>query len=95
MAAKRLSEPSCKGGVVGKKMADNLNIPAQIERLRAAPRYSAKAKRSGERCQGPAVKGWRVCSVHGAHGVAPRGVEAPELQAWRSDSRSDRGEALA
>ena len=38
-----------------------------------APRCPAKAKRTGKRCRAPAVKGWRVCRVHGARGGAPRG----------------------
>jgi len=36
----------------------------------------AKSKRSGKRCQNPAVKGYEVCRVHGAnpknHGGAPK-----------------------
>ena len=39
-------------------------------------RCKAKAKRSGKRCQQPAVKGYDVCRVHGAnpknHGGAPK-----------------------
>ena len=53
-------------------MSGNLISPA--DRLNAALRCSAKAKRTGERCRGPAVKGWRVCRVHGAGGGAPRGA---------------------
>ncbi|SPJ31477.1 hypothetical protein TRM7615_05020 [Falsiruegeria mediterranea M17] len=34
----------------------------------AAPRCTAKSKRTGERCKGPAVKGWNVCRFHGARG---------------------------
>ena len=54
--------------------------PMQLERLRAqaalmhqAPRCSARSKRSGQPCRAPAVKGWRVCRVHGARGGAPKG----------------------
>ncbi len=40
-------------------------------------RCKAKAKRSGERCQLPAVRGYDVCRVHGAnpknHGGPPKG----------------------
>jgi len=40
-------------------------------------RCKAKAKRTGERCQNPAVKGYAVCRLHGAnpknHGGAPDG----------------------
>ena len=42
-----------------------------------AKRCIAKAKRTGERCKSPAVKGYAVCRVHGAnpknHGGAPKG----------------------
>ena len=38
-----------------------------------APRCSAKSKRSGVQCRGPAVRGKRVCRMHGARAGAPRG----------------------
>jgi hypothetical protein len=38
-----------------------------------APRCTAKSKRTGERCKGPAVTGWTVCRFHGAGGGAPCG----------------------
>lgn len=53
------------------KSDDNLMNP--VERLRNAPRCSATAKASGERCKCPAVGGWNVCRVHGARGGAPKG----------------------
>jgi uncharacterized protein YjcR len=31
------------------------------------------SKRSGKRCQSPAVKGYEVCRMHGASGGAPKG----------------------
>jgi hypothetical protein len=34
----------------------------------SAPRCTAKSKRSGQRCKGPAVNGWTVCRMHGAGG---------------------------
>src|SRR3954452_17102010 len=34
-------------------------------RLDIAPRCSARSKRSGEQCRGPAVHGKRVCRMHG------------------------------
>ena len=40
-----------------------------------APRCHAKAKRTGCRCRAPAVKGWKVCRVHGARGGAPEGKD--------------------
>ncbi len=40
-------------------------------------RCKAKSKRTGGRCQNPAVKGYEVCRVHGANptnrGGAPKG----------------------
>lgn len=51
------------------------------DRLNAAPRCHATSKRTGNQCQGPAVRGWRVCRFHGARGGAPRG---PANGAYRS-----------
>lgn len=42
-------------------------------RLLAAPRCKATSKRSRLPCLAPAVKGWLVCRMHGAHGGAPPG----------------------
>ena len=33
--------------------------------MRPHPRCTATSKRTGERCKGPTVKGWRVCRFHG------------------------------
>ena len=38
-----------------------------------APRCIAKTKRTGMRCRAPAVRGYRVCRMHGARGGAPEG----------------------
>ena len=38
-----------------------------------APRCIAKTKRTGKRCRAPAVRGYRVCRMHGARGGAPEG----------------------
>jgi hypothetical protein len=38
-----------------------------------APRCTARSKRTGLPCRAPAVKGCRVCRMHGAGGGAPRG----------------------
>jgi hypothetical protein len=38
-----------------------------------ACRCSAKSKRSGLRCQSPAVRGHNVCRMHGASGGTPKG----------------------
>jgi hypothetical protein len=34
-----------------------------------APRCTAKSKRTGRPCRSPAVRGWKVCRMHGARGV--------------------------
>ena len=44
-----------------------------INPMNLAPRCSARSKRSGERCKAPAVKGRKVCRMHGARGGAPSG----------------------
>jgi hypothetical protein len=44
-----------------------------MHKTHAAPRCTAKSKRSGLSCQAPAVKGKRVCRMHGAHSGAPKG----------------------
>jgi hypothetical protein len=44
-----------------------------VKRLHAARRCSARSKRSGQQCRGPAVRGKRVCRMHGARGGAPSG----------------------
>ena len=38
-----------------------------------APRCHARSKRTGNRCGAPAVRGCRVCRMHGAGGGAPTG----------------------
>ena len=44
-----------------------------LHRANASPRCSAKSKRSGVACKAPAVRGCRVCRMHGAGGGAPKG----------------------
>jgi len=39
-----------------------------------APRCKAKSKRTGKRCRAPALRGCRVCRMHGARGGAPNGA---------------------
>ena len=41
--------------------------------MHQALRCHAKSKRSGLRCQAPAVRGCEVCRMHGAGGGAPKG----------------------
>ncbi|MCZ4258138.1 hypothetical protein O4H53_21535 [Sulfitobacter sp. G21635-S1] len=52
--------------------------PAQ--RLQNAPRCTAKAKRSGQRCRSPAKTGYTVCRMHGAGGGAPCGAAHPNYR---------------
>ena len=49
-------------------------LQRQASLMQAAPRCSATSKRSGCRCQTPAVKGRPVCRYHGAKAGAPRGA---------------------
>ena len=44
-----------------------------MDKAHEAPRCTARSKRSGQRCRAPAVRGWRVCRMHGARGGAPEG----------------------
>ena len=41
-----------------------------MHRCNAAPRCTAKSKRTGKRCCAPAVRGYRVCRMHGARVVS-------------------------
>jgi len=65
------------------KTNDNPKHPAQ--RLAGSPRCSATAKRTGCRCNSPAVRGWNVCRMHGARGGAPSG---PANGRWRHGNRT-------
>jgi hypothetical protein len=40
-----------------------------------APRCQARSKRTRELCRAPAVRGCRVCRMHGARGGAPNGEQ--------------------
>jgi glucans biosynthesis protein len=44
-----------------------------MQKAHDAPRCKAKSKRTGMPCQAPAVRGCRVCRMHGARGGAPAG----------------------
>jgi len=39
----------------------------------AAPRCRARCKHTKQRCRGPAMKGRKVCRMHGGKGGAPKG----------------------
>lgn len=56
-----------------------------MSKAHAAPRCTATSKRTGERCKGPAVKGWTVCRFHGAGGGHKAGPTHP---AWKHGMRS-------
>lgn len=56
-----------------------------MSKAHTAPRCTATAKRTGERCNGPAVNGWSVCRFHGAGGGHGPGAAHPS---WRHGLRS-------
>ena len=45
----------------------------KINLMNLAPRCKARAKRTGCQCQSPAITGFTVSRMHGAHGGAPEG----------------------
>lgn len=47
---------------------------SQVDLMNLAPRCKATSKRTGKPCRAPAVKGWKVCRFHGAHGGGPSGL---------------------
>jgi hypothetical protein len=51
-----------RGRVEG-KMSNN-----PMHKAHAAPRCKARSKRTGQPCRSPAVRGWKVCRMHGARG---------------------------
>jgi hypothetical protein len=44
-----------------------------MHKAHAAPRCTARSKRTKRPCRAPAVRGYRVCRMHGARGGAPTG----------------------
>lgn len=56
-----------------------------MQRAHAAPRCTARSKRTGLPCRAPAVRGWKVCRMHGAGGGHKAGPQHP---AWRHGMRS-------
>lgn len=48
-------------------------MKGDINPMHLAPRCCARSKRSGLLCKAPAVRGWKVCRMHGAGGGAPQG----------------------
>ena len=57
-------------GVGGRKKSEDQ--PHALD-MHLALRCHARSKRSGLRCQAPAVRGYSVCRMHGAGGGAPLG----------------------
>jgi hypothetical protein len=57
------------GGGVQMRSSDN---PMQLP-IHRAKRCQARSKRTGNPCRSPAVRGWKVCRMHGARGGAPKG----------------------
>ena len=51
-----------------------------LQSAHAAPRCTAHSKRSGFPCKNPAVRGWRVCRMHGAGGGAAGGETHPNYK---------------
>lgn len=61
-------------------MKDEVDPMHPSERLQQAPRCAARSKRTGLACRAPAVRGCRVCRMHGARGGGPSG---PQNGRWR------------
>lgn len=56
-----------------------------MQSAHAAPRCTAKSKRSRLKCKAPAVRGKLVCRMHGAKGGAEAGAAHPN---WTHGERS-------
>ena len=56
-----------------------LEVNPMLLDMRQALRCHARSKRSGKQCRSPAVRGTRVCRMHGAGGGAPKG----NRNAWK------------
>jgi hypothetical protein len=69
-----------------------------MDKAHAAPRCSAKSKRSGLQCQAPAMRGKRVCHIHGGkspgapcgdlHGRYVHGRQTREAKNARKEVRN-------
>ena len=62
-----------------------------MSKAHAAPRCTAKSKRTGQRCKGPAVRGWTVCRFHGAGGDGPHGESNGQ---YRHGGRTQEAQAI-
>jgi hypothetical protein len=56
-----------------------------MQSARAAPRCCARSKCTGQPYRAPAVRGWRVCQLHGAGGGHRSGRDHPS---WRHGMRA-------
>ncbi len=61
-------------------MKDDANPIDPVQRLLDAPRCTATAKSTRQRCRNPSKQGWTVCRLHGAGGGAPRGKAHPNYK---------------
>ena len=64
-------------------MAGGVAMESEANPMRkddSAPRCTAKSKRTGQPCKSPAVRGWQVCRMQGAHGGAGSGKGHPNYQ---------------
>ncbi len=59
---------------VGGRYQNEMSINP-MQSAHGAPRCKAKSKRTGKPCCAPAVRGCRVCRMHGARGGAPTGKQ--------------------
>jgi hypothetical protein len=72
-------------------------MKADVYPMHKSPRCTARSKRTGLPCCNPAVRGWKVCRMHGARGGQSSGQlnpafkhggrtkEAEELRQWASE----------
>ena len=63
----------------------DIDLMRRVQPMLGAPRCTARSKRSGQRCKGPAVVGWTVCRMHGARSGGPAGEQNGR---WRHGLRS-------
>jgi hypothetical protein len=61
-------------------MKSDINPLHPTQRLQNAQRCTAKSKRTGLPCRSPAVRGWRVCRMHGAGGGQKAGPAHSQYQ---------------
>jgi len=54
-------------------------MKTDVNPMHSAPRCTAKSKRSGLPCKSPAVRGWKVCRMHGAGGGHKTGCDHPRF----------------